>query len=185
MACLTKSKLIEYIDGETGSIESSMIRDHLLMCDKCSEEHRKLVRLEKLLREPEMVIPPEKIISGVMRRVRRRVPTYTSVAVMIAMSMVLFATWIYIYLDFANNSLVHSLSHSSGSLGNILSGGISIISTIFAYVYSIFTAIDKMMNMMLNVSPGVNVIGASLISISLVISYFVWSRFTRFFRSTN
>lgn len=185
MTCLTKAKLIEYIDGETGSIESSMIRDHILVCEKCAEEHRKLVRLEKLLREPEMVIAPEAIISGVMKRVRRRMPTYTSVGVMIAMIMLLFTTWVYVYLDFANNSLVQTLSYSKGTLGNLISGGISFISTVFAYVYSVFTALDKMMNMIFHFSPGVNAIGLILLGISGILSYFTWNAFTKYFRSSN
>ena len=106
MECLTSTKIQDYIEGTLNSVESAMVRDHLIVCAACKKKYNEYEALEKHLLQPMEIIPPPIIERRVLRELFPALPSFSSIFALIAASFVLLVTGIYIYFDFANNSII-------------------------------------------------------------------------------
>jgi predicted anti-sigma-YlaC factor YlaD len=109
MECLTNTKIQDYIEGTLNSVESAMVRDHLIVCAACKKKYNEYELLEKHLLQPVEIIPPAIIERRVLRELFPLLPSYTSIFALVAASFVLLVTGIYIYFDFANNSIIQAI----------------------------------------------------------------------------
>ncbi|MCK5057867.1 MAG: zf-HC2 domain-containing protein [Candidatus Aminicenantes bacterium] len=170
MECLNNEKIQEYINGELTTVENAMVRDHLIICKKCRFEYEYYERLEKYLEDPVYIKPPEVIERNVLKALFPRIPALSSVLALIAASFTLIITWIYIYFDFANNSIIQALQITSSKTSNFIASVIKIISTIFSAVYAIFKIINAFIDAVFKVNIGVEIIG--LLTFMMFISFF-------------
>jgi hypothetical protein len=166
MACLPDDKILAFLDGETKSIEHSLIRDHLLVCPDCKRTADRYNELQRMLALPVTSEPPAWLVPQVMKRLYPEIPRYTSIAALIAAGFIFFVTWIYIYFDFSRNSLIRALQltadGTSGWLVNVVKG----ISAIYNSVQAAFKACNAFVNVLLNVRSG----GALIIAFVLAFS---------------
>jgi predicted anti-sigma-YlaC factor YlaD len=173
MVCLPDNKILSYLDEEIKSIEQALIRDHLLVCQRCRLTAESYTKLHKILAQPPTNEPPAWLIPQIMKRIYPEVPKYTSIAALIAASFIFFVTWIYIYFDFSSNSLVQALQltadSTSGWLVNIIKG----ISTIYNSVQAAFKACNAFLSMLLNIRLGGTVLIASTLALSGLLLFIV------------
>lgn len=168
MECLNNEKIQKYINGELTTVENAMVRDHLIVCEKCRLEYEYYERLEKYLEDPVYIKPPEIIERNVLMALFPRIPALSSVLALIAASFTLIITWIYIYFDFANNSIIQALQLTTSKTSNFIAAVIKVISTIFSAVYAIFRVINAFIDAVFKVNIGVEIIG--LLSFIMFIS---------------
>ena len=171
MACLTENKIQEYIEKSLGTVENAMVRDHLIVCEDCKKKHDQLVRLEKLLGDPVMMEVPIEIEKVVMKKLFSNLPTYTSIFSLVAASFIFFVTWIYVYFDFANNSLIQAFKMATSGTSKWIGSIIQFISVVFSSVYTVFKAINKFFAIVLNIHVGAELIGVTFSIITLVLFY--------------
>lgn len=163
MGCLTNDKLNEYIEGGLTAVEKSIVRDHLIVCDSCRTRYEAYEMLEQTLNEPVYIEPPAAIEINVLRRLFPRIPSYSSIFALIAASFLLLVTSIYVYFDFAHNSIVRAIHLSSYSTSNWIASLVKAISTIFSSVYAVFKAINKFLEIIFHVNLGVEVVGVAVL----------------------
>jgi hypothetical protein len=124
MACLPDEILIAYNEGSLGAIEAAQARDHLLLCADCRRAAAAFRLLDSILATPTLHRPPERLVPQVMQRLFPALPRLTSIAALIAASVVFLVSWIYIYFDFSRSSLIQALrlatSGTSGWLADII-----------------------------------------------------------------
>jgi predicted anti-sigma-YlaC factor YlaD len=171
MECLTSTKIHEYIEDQLNSVESAMVRDHLIVCSACKREYGLYETLEKNLLQPVEILPPPVIESRVLRELFPRLPTYSSIVSLIAASFVLLVTGIYIYFDFANNSIVQALQLTSHTTSNWLASVIKMISTVFSTVYTLFDALNRMLTLVLKVNLGAEILGLTIFILFSLLFY--------------
>jgi len=174
MECLHEIKLLEYIDAELTSVETAMVRDHLIVCNACNETYQHYLKLESQLNLPLELEPPSIIERSVMEKLFPVLPTYSSVFALIAAGFLLLVTGIYIYFDFANNSIVQALQLTAGNTSNFLGSVISFISTVFSGVYTVFKILDRFINVIFQVNIGAEIIGFTVFVIFSLIGYSVF-----------
>ena len=162
MECLTSTKTQDYIEGNLNSVESSMVRDHLIVCTFCRKQHRYYEALEKQLMQPVEILPPSIIERRVMQDLFPRLPTYSSILTLIAASFVLLVTAIYVYFDFANNSIVQAIQLTSSTTSNWIASIITFISTIFSSVYAVFEVLNRFLNVLLKINLGAEIIAITV-----------------------
>ncbi len=163
MECLSETTLHEYIEGSLSAVEKSIIRDHLIVCTGCAARYEFYGNLEKSLSEPVFIAPPPIIEQNVLRMLFPRIPTYSSVFAFIAAGFLLLVTSIYIYFDFANNSIVQAFQLTSHSTSNWLGSIIKGISTVFSSVYGVFKAINAFFQIIFSVNIGVEIIALMVV----------------------
>ena len=171
MECLLDEKIQHYIEKSLSSVEASRIRDHLIVCKKCQLKYKQYVQVENGLADPVYKNPPAQIVKNVMNKIVVKLPTYSSIFALIAASMVLLVSWIYIYFDFSNNSLIQALKLTSNSTSNWIGQVIKIISNIFSSVYSIYKSINKFFEIIFNVNIGIEIFGLSILILSMILVY--------------
>ncbi|MCK4760618.1 MAG: zf-HC2 domain-containing protein [Candidatus Aminicenantes bacterium] len=159
MACLNSETIQEYIDGELTNVENAMVRDHLIVCEKCRMEYDYYERLEKYLAEPVYITPPPAIERNVLNALFPRIPALSSVLSLIAASFILVVTWIYIYFDFANNSIIQALQLTTDKTSNWIASVIQMISAVFSTVYAVFKVINAFVDAVFKINIGVEIIG--------------------------
>lgn len=174
MDCLNEVTLNEYTDGALSTVQRSLIRDHLIVCETCRLKQERYQILEKCLAEPIFVTPPDNIERNVMRFLFRPAPSFSSVFSFVAASFLLMVTGIYIYFDFANNSLIQAFQLTSQDTSNWLASSIKAVSTIFSSVYAVFKAINKFISIILNINLGVEIIGVTIILMAVIFIYYVF-----------
>ncbi|HDP94273.1 MAG TPA: zf-HC2 domain-containing protein [Candidatus Aminicenantes bacterium] len=150
MECPQNERLAHYVEGDLSPIQSAMIRDHLIHCKPCRSRLRQFQKVEAGLVYPPMRTPPLCIEKSVMRRLFPVLPTYGAVLAFVAASFLLLVTWIYIYFDFANNSLVQAMQVTSNRLFRFAGGIVQGISAVFSTVYASFKAFSKLLSAVLN-----------------------------------
>lgn len=171
MACLTDDKIQRYIEKSLGNVETAMARDHLIVCESCKKKHGQLLRLEKLLSDPVMIKVPEEIEKVVMKKLFSNLPTYTSIFSLVAASFIFFITWIYIYFDFANNSLVQAFQMATTGTSKWIGSIIQFISVVFSSVFTVFKAVNKFFAIVLNIHVGAELIGITFSIVTLILFY--------------
>lgn len=174
MECLTDRKIQDYIEKQCSMVEQSMIRDHLIVCEKCRHRHRQYLMVETVLGDPDYVDPPKKIETQVMKRIYSRIPTLSSIISLIAASFVLLVSWVYIYFDFANNSLIQALRLTSDNTSNWIASIIKVISTVFSTVYAIYKTVNKFLDIIFNINIGIELFSFSVLILSVILFYAVY-----------
>jgi len=177
MECLSELKIQEYVDGNLNNVESAMIRDHIIQCDRCRKIHNEYEALEQILFQPIEITPPPIIEQNVLRTLFPKIPTYSSIFALIAASFVLMVTSIYIYFDFSHNSLVEAFNLTSSTTTSWIGSIIRFISAVFSVMYTLFKILSRLMSILLDINIGAEIIGASLLLFGLAGFYLV-SRFT-------
>ena len=152
MECLSNHKIAHYVEGSLSQVEMSMIRDHLLHCDRCRRLSECFIQLEENLSQPVLESPPTCIEKNVMHRLFPVLPSYSAVAALVLASFLLLVSWIYIYFDFAHNSLIQAMQMTSNRVFGFMGGIIQGISTIFSGIYAAFRAISKFLSVFLNLN---------------------------------
>ncbi len=171
--CLNSERIQEYIDGALSSVENALVRDHLIVCEKCRREYEYYERLEKYLAEPVYITPPGVIETAVLKALFPRLPALSSILALIAASFTLIVTWIYIYFDFANNSIIQALQLTSDNTSNLLGSVIKMISTVFSAVYAVFRVINAFIDAVFKINIGVEILGLATFLIFISIFYAV------------
>ena len=185
MECLNSEKIEEYIDGALTNVENAMVRDHLIVCEKCRIEYEYYERLEKHLQEPVYITPPPEIERNVLRQLFPRIPALSSVLSLIAASLALVITWIYIYFDFANNSIIQALQLTSSKTSNWIGAIIKVISTIFSAVYAIFRVINAFLDAVFKINIGVEIIGLFTFLVFIAVFYLFSRMILKKLKGTN
>lgn len=173
MECLNELTIHEYIDGGLTAMEKSIVRDHLIVCETCRLRHDALEKIEMSLCEPVYITPPAAIERNVLNTLFPRIPSYSSIAALIAASFLLLVTSIYIYFDFANNSIVRAFQMTSSNTSNWIGSVIRTISTVFSSVYAVFKAVNKLFEVIFHVNIGVEVIGLTVMILLMLGFYSV------------
>jgi len=163
MACLSEIKIQKYIEGGLAAVERSLVRDHLIVCAKCRASYQRYEKLEKSLGEPVYITPPPIIERNVLRMLFPRIPSYSSIFALLAASFLLLITGIYIYFDFANNSIIQAFQLTSHDTSNWIGSIIKAISTVFSTVYAVFKAINAFFEVIFKVNIGVEIIGLCML----------------------
>jgi predicted anti-sigma-YlaC factor YlaD len=174
MACLSHEKIQAYIEKNLGNVERSLVRDHLIVCEKCRETCRQYEKIENALSEPAYVEVPEVVEKYVLRKLFSQVPTYTSVLALVAVSFVFLVSWIYIYFDFANNSLVQAFKITSSSTSKWISSIIQFISAVFSGVYTVIRTLNKFFEIVFNINISVELFSVFILVLTLLIFYGVF-----------
>jgi len=159
MECLNSFKIQEYIDGSLNSVENAMVRDHLILCESCRKTHQEYEKMEKFLLNPVEITPPPAIEYNVLKTLFPRIPTYSSIFTLIAASFLLLVTWIYIYFDFANNSIVKAFQLTSSNTSSWIGSIIKFISSTFSVTYTIFKVLNRALHIMFDINICVDMIG--------------------------
>jgi len=171
MECLTSTKIHDYIEGNLNSVENSMIRDHIIVCPSCRKEYRHYEALEKQLVQPVEITPPPIIERRVMQELFPRLPSYSSIFALIAASFILLVTSIYVYFDFANNSIVQAIQLTSSTTSNWIASIIKFISTVFTSIYTIFKVLNRFLNIILKVNLGAEIIAITVFILFTALFY--------------
>jgi hypothetical protein len=174
MECLTDTKIQEYVESGLNSVESAMVRDHLIVCNSCKAVHDRYEQLEKQLLQPVELIPPAVIERNVINYLFPRLPTYSSIIALIAASFVLLVTGIYVYFDFANNSIIQALQLTSTNTSNWIASIITFISNIFSGVYTVFKALNRFLDIVFNVNLGAEIIGLTVFVLFSLLFYSIF-----------
>jgi hypothetical protein len=171
MECLTSTKIQDYIEGTLNSVESAMVRDHLIVCAACKKKYNEYEALEKHLLQPVEIIPPPIIERRVLRELFPTLPSFSSIFALIAASFVLLVTGIYIYFDFANNSIIQAIQLTSNTTSNWLASIIKVISTVFSTVYTVFEAMNRLLKLLLKINLGAEIIGLTVFILFTLLFY--------------
>jgi len=171
MECLTNTKIQDYIEGTLNSVESAMARDHLIVCPACKKKYNEYETLEKHLLQPVEIIPPAIIERRVLAELFPLLPSYTSIFALVAASFVLLVTGIYIYFDFANNSIIQAIQLTTNTTSNWLATLIKVISAVFSGVYTIFEAMNRVLKLLLKINLGAEIIGLTVFVLFTLLFY--------------
>ena len=152
MECPPNETLARFSEKTLNTVESALIRDHLIHCMDCRRRVNEFAAVDRSLSQPRMLTPPPVIEKSVMRRLFPVLPTYGAVFAFVIASLLLLVTWIYIYFDFANNSLIQAMQVTSNRLFRLMGGLIQGISTVFSGVYAGFKAISKLLSALIHVN---------------------------------
>ncbi len=171
MECLTNPKIQDYIEGTLNSVESAMVRDHIIVCHACKKKYNEYETLEKQLLQPVEILPPAIIERRVLAELFPLLPSYSSIFALVAASFVLLVTGIYIYFDFANNSIIQAIQLTSHTTSNWLASLIKVISTVFSVVYTIFEAMNRVLKLLLKINLGAEIIGLTVFVLFTLLFY--------------
>lgn len=176
MDCLPEKKLDAYLDKTLNPIETAMIRDHLIQCDRCRRQYRDLVGLEKSLQNPVFLPAPARIRRVVMRQISGDMSYYSSLTALVAAGFLFIVTTLYLVFDFANNSIIKSFENASVRSGGIVSAVIKMISGTFKWLYSLLNTANTFFKTIFKVNPGIEVIALFSLVFSLMLIFFLYSR---------
>lgn len=171
MECLDNKKIHFYVEKGIAPVEQSIIRDHLVVCEKCRLQYEQYLKLEKYLSEPEYFEPPKVIEKQVLKKIYSKLPTYSSILTLIAASFVFLVSWIYIYFDFANNSILQAFHLTFNNTSSLFGSVIKIISSIFSSVYAVFKAINKFVEVIFDVNIGIEIFSLSVLVLTILFIY--------------
>lgn len=183
MKCLSDNKVIEYLEKELNSVESSMIRDHLILCDKCSKKYDFYSKLDNALLQPELIDPPAEIEENVMKKVSRGYSYISSIVFLISVSFMLLIAGIYIYFDFANDSIIKALHVTTEKTTTLVSSFVNFIEMVFAGISTIFQAINSFIEAVLNIRLGIVFTGSIFSLIFFISLFFVFKKINSLIKS--
>ena len=184
MKCLTELKLIKYMSGDLNSVEKSQIRDHLITCKSCSELYESFISIENNLKKPIMIEPPAGIENSVMKFINKGYSYIGSIISLIFVSFLLLITGIYIYFDFANDSIIKALRITSKKTSTFISGFINFIESVVAGITTVFSAINSLIEAALNIRLGVELTGMIISSLFIFSMYLVFRKIRSIVKSS-
>jgi len=176
MGCYNEIDIQAYTTGDMSNLEGNQIRDHLLTCVSCRRIAESYKVIDKHLQAPLYLEPPKLIIDAVIKKLYPRYPLYSSITALIAASLLFLITWIYVYFDFANNSLIRAFSLSSKNAVNWLSRLLHTVETIYQITQAALKAISQVIYTFLHVTIDPRLIGALIVSLFLALIYFGYHR---------
>ena len=176
MKCLSNERIIKYMERSLNSVEYAITRDHLLSCEKCKLAFRQLSLLEEGLGDPVLIEPPLEIEKFVMKKLFPGISHIASVISLIAASFFLLITWIYIYFDFANDSMIKAFQLTKDQAASLISGAVKFVSVIFSGLFTLFKAINTLLEVLLNVRIGVEITGMIIAFVLLTLSYLIYNK---------
>lgn len=174
MECLTDKTINDYVSKNLNAVENSMVRDHLIVCDKCKQKYEQYLEIENTLKDPVFISPPKQIERYVLKRIYSRLPTYSSIFALISISFIFMISWIYLYFDFSNNSLIKALKLTSNDTSETIISIVKFISNVFSSTYAVFKAVNKFIEITLNINIGVEIISLTFFIFTLSFLYFIY-----------
>ena len=176
MKCLNNEQINGFMEKTLNSVEYSLTRDHILSCGKCREALKHYELIDKNLKEPELKEAPAAIEQLVMRKLFPRFSHVASLISLIAASFMLLIAGIYIYFDFANDSMIKAFHLTKDNATSIISSAVKFISVIFSGLLTIFKAINALLEALLNVRIGVEITGTFFAILLFAISYLIYNK---------
>jgi len=176
MKCLNNKQINDYMEKTLNSMEYSLIRDHILSCGKCRESLKHYELIENNLKEPELKEAPAAIEQFVMRKLFPRFSHVASLITLIAASFMLLIVGIYIYFDFANDSMIKAFHLTKDNATSIISSIVKFVSVVFSGLLAIFKAINALLEALLNVHIGVEITGTFFAILLITISYLIYNK---------
>jgi len=171
MECINSEKILDYIEGNINSVESAMMRDHIFMCPVCKKEYELYMQVERQLLKPVEITPPPVIERNVLNYLFHKTPSLSSIISLIAASFFLLIVWIYIYFDFANNSIIQAIRLTSSDTSSWIGSVIKMVSSVFTGIYTVFSIINRFLKILLNVNIGVEIVGVTLVALFTLMLY--------------
>lgn len=185
MECLNDVKIQEYLDHGLSPLEHSMVRDHLIGCPECTQKLETYKKIENILEKPEMVSPPEEVQRFVMARLFPALPKFSSILTLIVVSFVSLISAIYIYFDFANNSIVEALRVTSNNTSNWVVTIVKTISAVFSGIYTLFKALNGVVEAIFKVNIGVEVLASFFTILGILFFYSMYKFLFKRVRETQ
>ena len=182
MECLNNERIHGYLEGTLNTMEASLIRDHLLVCPDCNARHKAYLKINRHLQHPPLLNPPDSIIAHVLRTLYPGTSFYFSIIALIAASFAFLVTWIYVYFDFSNSSLIQALKLTSKSTSGWIANLIKVISSVFSMVYASFKAIHSFVNYLLRIDLGPEIVRGLVLALSMIFLYSLIHLFSRKFK---
>lgn len=176
MKCLSNEKILGYMEKSLNSVDYSLTRDHILSCEKCRETLKQYEMIENVLEKPVLTEPPDEIEKYVMSRLFPRFSHVASLITLIAASFMLLIAGIYVYFDFANDSMIQAFQLTKDQATSVISSAVKFVSVIFSGLLAIFKAVNTLLEVMLNVSIGVEVTGLIFAFILMILSYLIYTK---------
>jgi hypothetical protein len=182
MECLPEERIHDYLEGALNAMEANLIRDHLLACPGCNARHKIYQKINKFLQHPPLTNPPDSIIANVLKTLYPGTSFYFSIIALIAASFAFLVTWIYVYFDFSNSSLIQALTLTSKSTSGWIADLIQVISSVFSMVYASFKAIHSFVNYLLRIDFGPEIFKGVVLTFSMIFLYSLIHLFSRKFK---
>ncbi len=176
MKCLSNEQIIGYLEKSLNSVEYSLSRDHILSCEKCKDTLKNFEILESALEKPELKDPPIEIEKYVMGKLFPGFSHIASLITLIAASFMLLIVGIYVYFDFANDSMIQAFQLTKDQATSVISSAVKFVSVIFSGLFAIFKAINTLLEVILNVRIGTEVTGLIFAFILIMISYLIYNK---------
>ncbi len=177
MKCLSNDKIIKYVEGELNGVEYSIVRDHFLSCEKCKESMEEFALIESELEKPLMIEPPDEIELKVMKKLFPRFSHVASVVSLVSASFLFLIAGIYVYFDFANDSMIKAFQMTTDKASSLISGIVRFVTTIFTGLFTIFKAVNAILEVLLDIKIGVGVTGTFFVLLMVGITYLLYSKF--------
>ena len=182
MECLNEERIQDYLEGTLNAMEASLIRDHLLACPGCNARHKTDLKINRHLQHPPLLNPPDSIIASVLRTLYPGTSFYFSIIALIAASFAFLVTWIYIYFDFSNSSLIQALKLTSKSTSGWIANLIKVVSSVFSMIYASFKAIHSFVSYLLRIDFGPEIVRGVVLALSMIFLYSLIHLFSRKFK---
>jgi predicted anti-sigma-YlaC factor YlaD len=163
---LSNATLIAYNEGSLGAIESAQARDHLLLCPECRRAAAAFRLLDSILATPTLHTPPARLIPQVMERLYPALPRITSIAAMIAASVLFLITWIYIYFDFSSSSLIQALRLTTNGTSGWLADVIKAITAVYNGAQAAAKALSALLRIFLPTPLGAAVAASVFLALA-------------------
>jgi len=176
MKCLNNETIIGYLEKSLNSVEYSLSRDHILSCEKCRDTLKNFEMLESALVKPEWKEPPIEIEKYVMEKLFPRFSHIASLITLIAASFMLLIAGIYMYFDFANDSMIQAFQLTKNQAASVISSAVKFVSVVFSGLLAIFKAVNTLLEVILNVRIGVEVTGLIFAFILIMLSYLIYDK---------
>ncbi len=176
MKCLSDDKIIAYTENELNSVDSSLIRDHLIVCKKCSEKYALYMEMNNALNEPFLLNPPEQIEKTVINKITKGYSYFGSIVSLILASFLMLITGIYIYFNFANDSIIQALKATSKKTSTLISTFVNFVETVFIGINTVFKALNSLIEAVLNIHLGAGVTGLIFTSIFIFLLFIIFKR---------
>jgi len=176
MKCLSDKKIIEYTENEMNGVEYSLSRDHILSCEKCRQSVKSYELLETELKESENVIVPSEIEEYVTNKLFPCFSHAASLITLIVTSFMLLISGIYIYFDFANDSMIKAFQLTKDQTTSLISSIVKFVSSVFSGLLTVFKAVNSILEVLLNVRIGVEITGILFVVILAVLSYLIYNK---------
>lgn len=166
MACLSNDTLIAYNEGSLGPIEAARARDHMLLCPDCRRDAATFKALDMILATPTLHTPPARLVPQIMERLYPALPRITSIAAMIAASVLFLVTWIYIYFDFSSSSLIQALRLTTDGASGWLAGVIKAITAVYSGTQAAAKAFSALLRIFLPTPLGTALAAVAFLSLA-------------------